>query len=291
MRMPAIAAIAALSLAASIPAQDQEESQKSTGIVIGAPYGGPPRSYLGVGVREIDAELARQKKLSEERGVEITSVAEGSPAERAGLNKGDVVLEYNGQPVQGAEQFIRLVRETPAGRSATLRVSRDGSIMTLTAVIGACKNCGPFGPLGQIKIPDVKVKVPELPAWTFYQDFPNVYTTWRSGMLGIEAEALDSQLAEYFGVKEGVLVRSVKPDSAAAKAGLRAGDVIVKAGDTQVSKPREVTQAVRTASGKPVTLTVIRDKREATVTVTLDESVPQGRNIRRQIMHRPGAEL
>jgi serine protease Do len=274
--------VAALILAPGLAAQDAPEPPdppKPPRVIVDTLVGGS-RSYLGVGVREVDAEIARQKKLPEERGVEITSVAEDSPAEKAGLKKGDVVLEYNGQPVQGVQQFIRLVRETPAGRSVTLKISRDGAIHTLTATIGTCRNCGPLGAFGPIEIPDLQ-------SWSF--DLPSVYTGWRSGVLGIEAEALPSQLAEYFGVKEGVLVRSVKPGSPAAKAGLRAGDVIVKAGDERVSKPRDVSQALRSA-GKSLPLTIVRDKREMTVTVTLERPEREGR-LRRQTIAWPGTRI
>jgi serine protease Do len=242
---------------------------------------GGSRSYLGVGVREVDSDIAREKKLAEERGVVITSVAEGSPAEKGGLKRGDVVLEYNGQVVHGVEQFIRLVRETPVGRPVTLKVNRDGSVLTVNATIGTCKNCGP---LGRITIPDIQV-------WSFPHDLPSVYTTWRSGMLGIEAEALASQLAEYFGVQEGVLIRSVKPDSPAAKAGLRAGDVIIKAGDKRVGKPREVTEAIRSAKGGPLVFTIVRDKREMTVTVTAEEAGPRREGLRYERIRRQGVNL
>lgn len=265
--------VAASLLAAGLAAQDAPappEPPRPPEVVVNTLVAGS-RSYLGVGVREVDAEIARQKKLPEERGVEITSVAEDSPAEKAGLKKGDVVLEFNGQPVQGVQQFIRLVRETPVGRSVTLKISRDGAIQTLTATIGTCRNCGPLGAFGSIELPDLQ-------AWSF--DLPSVYTGWRSGVLGIEAEALGSQLAEFFGVKEGVLVRSVKPDSPAARAGLRAGDVIIKAGETRVAKPRDVSRALRAAS-RSLQLTIVRDKRETTVTVTLDRPVQEGGSLRR----------
>ena len=94
-------------------------------------------SFLGVGVREIDAERAKALKLPAEHGVEITKVDPSSPAEKAGLKVGDVVQSYNGQRVEGTEQFVRMVRETPAGRNAQLGLVRNGSQQTLTATIAA----------------------------------------------------------------------------------------------------------------------------------------------------------
>lgn len=278
-----ILTVAAVLLAPGLVAQDAPEPPdppKPPKVVVKNLAVGS-RSYLGVGVREVDAEIARQKKLPEERGVEITSVAEESPAEKAGLKKGDVIIEFNGQPVQGVQQFIRLVRETPVGRAVTLKVSRDGTLHTLTATIGTCRNCGPLGAFGPLEIPDLQT-------WSF--DLPSVYTGWRSGVLGIEAESLPPQLAEYFGVKEGVLVRSVKPDSPAAKAGLRAGDVIVKAGDERVSKPRDVSRVLRSAD-KPLQLTIVRDKREMTVSVTVDRPRREGRWPLPETISAPGTRI
>ena len=103
------------------------------------------RSFLGVGVAEINADRAKALKLKEERGVEITRVEDDSPAAKAGLKVGDVVLEYNGQRLEGTEQFVRMVRETPEGRQARLVVSRDGSTQTLNATIAARKGMTLFG--------------------------------------------------------------------------------------------------------------------------------------------------
>jgi serine protease Do len=106
-------------------------------------------------------------------------------------------------------------------------------------------------------------------------DVPGGMMSWRSGMLGVEAEALSTQLAEFFGVKEGVLVRSVSKGSAAEKAGIKAGDVIVKVDDQKVATPGEVTGAVRSArSKKTFPVTVVRSRKEMAVNVTIEEEAP-----------------
>jgi serine protease Do len=221
-------------------------------------------SFLGVGVAEVDAERAKALKLKEERGVEITNIEEGSPAAKAGLQKGDVVLEFNGQRVEGTEQFVRLVRETPAGRQIKLSVSRGGAAQTVTATVEKRKFTGRSGSfvMPRIEIPNVHVQMP---------DIPRAMMSWRSAMLGIEAESVDSQLAEYFGVKEGVLVRSVIKASAAEKAGLKAGDVITKVDAARVSAPREITNAIRSKQGGTFPLTLVRDRKEMTLNVTLEQ--------------------
>ncbi|MCP5114870.1 MAG: PDZ domain-containing protein [bacterium] len=233
------------------------------------------RSFLGVGVQEVDSGRAAEKQLAEERGVEITKVVPDSAAEKAGILKGDVVLDYNGQQVEGVEQFIRLVRETPVGRSVTLRVHRSGKEQTLKATIGTCGKCGTVvlsgsgkGPV--IRIPDIEIPDINVP------DVPRVFTTWRSSKLGIEAESLRSQLADFFGVEEGVLVRSVLKGSPADKAGFRAGDVILEVGGVEVASPREVTSAIREQDTDSFEVLVVRNRERTTLTVTTKSDGPGG---------------
>jgi serine protease Do len=248
----------------------------STGI-IGAQFLMGGGSYLGVNVADVNAERVKALKLKEERGVEITSVETEGPAARAGLKIHDVVLEYNGQRVEGTEQFMRMVRETPVERQARLSISRDGATQTITATIGQRKGFGAITvpnvdrvlvqrdlQRAQQELRNLQIRIP---------DTPRALMSWQSGMLGVEAESLTDQLGEFFGVKEGVLVRSVSKDSAAAKAGLKAGDVITKVDETKVTAPREVTSAIRDLrSKKTFPLTVIRNHKEMTVSVTLEET-------------------
>lgn len=222
-------------------------------------------SFLGIGVQEIDSKRAKEIGLKEEYGVEITRVEENSPASKAGLQKGDVVLEYNGQRVEGTEQFIRLVRETPVGRTVKLLVFRGGSTITLTATTEARK--------GVRRGEDFNFRF-EMPEFRM-PDLPRAYMGWRSATIGVEAETLDSQLAEFFGVKEGVLVRSVIKGSPAERAGIRAGDVIVKVDGKKVASPRDITSELRSKRDQEsVPLTVVREKKEITVNVTVEAPRP-----------------
>lgn len=218
------------------------------------------RSFLGVGVAEIDAERSKALKLKDEYGVEVTRIEDDSPAARAGLRVNDVILEYNGQRVEGTEQFVRFVRETPAGRTVKLLVSRNGATQTIAATLAARKP----------KAEAYRFEFPEIPV----PDIPQAKMSWRSSMLGVEAEALESQLAAYFGVKEGVLVRAVNKSTVAERAGLKAGDVLLKVDDTKVMTPRDVTSAIRAARAKDkkqVALQVMRDKHEITLTATFED--------------------
>jgi serine protease Do len=103
-------------------------------------------------------------------------------------------------------------------------------------------------------------------------DTPYDMFSWRSTTLGVETEALNTQLAEFFGVKEGVLVRAVTKGSAADSAGLKAGDVITKVDGQAVSSPRSITPFLRN-SGKNVTLTVVRNHKELTLNVRLAKNL------------------
>jgi serine protease Do len=213
-------------------------------------------SFLGVGIKEIDSDRAKALKLKEEAGVEITRVDENSPAEKAGLHTGDVILEYNGQQVEGIEQFSRMVRETPAGREAKLGVFRNGANQTIMAKIGSRRPA----PLAPFDLGNLSVRIP---------DIPHTFLGWRSSLLGVEAESLEGQLAEFFGVKEGVLVRSVIQGSAADKAGMKAGDVITRVDDSKVASSNDVTSRLRSNRGKPVPIVVLRDHKEVTVQVAV----------------------
>lgn len=239
-----------------------------------------PSSYLGIGVAEIDAERAKALNLKEVRGVEVKSVDRESPAAKAGLKEGDVVLEYNGQRIEGTEQFVRLVRETPVDRQVQLVVWRNGGTQTLGATIGhrVERFSWRSGDGGEgdftIEIPPVppmpEVEIPPMPE---IAPMPGLrgWSSARSGMLGIECEAIGTQLAGFFGVKEGVLVRSVTKDSAAEKAGMRAGDVIVKVDGEAVSNVHELTSLVRSGRSKQTfPVVVVRDKKEVTLSVTLE---------------------
>lgn len=245
-------------------------------------YVTPGGAYLGVGVQEVDVERAKKLKLKDDYGVEITHVQADSPAAKAGLKVGDVVVEFNGQRVEGMEQFIRLVRETPAGRTVKLQVQRDGhrSMITPTLVARRAPVFGSVPSEGlRFEVPRVEMMMP---------DIPKSMMSWRSTTLGVEAEALgSSQLAAYFGVKEGVLVRSVGTGTVADRAGLKAGDVLVKVDDVRVSALRDVTAAIlnaRSGGRSSFPVTVVRDKKEVGLTVTFednsDDSAPgHGRKI------------
>ncbi len=232
-------------------------------------------SYLGISLNDIDADRAKALKLDQERGVEVTRVEEGSPAEAAGIKAGDVLLNYNGENILGAEQFVRLVQETPRGRKVRIQFSRDGKMQTTTVTTGAPQPQWFTGPSVQVNPQMLQLKAQALQLQDRIRnlqipDIPNPLLMWKSTVLGIECESVDSQLAQYFGVKQGVLVRSVEIGSAAEKAGLKAGDVITGIGDRSVTTPRDITSYIRMQSqpGRAVSLALMREHKELTLTVS-----------------------
>jgi S1-C subfamily serine protease len=234
-----------------------------------------PGSYLGVYCMDVDAEIAKSSNLKEERGVLVTKVDPGSPAQHSGLQEKDVILEYNSQRVEGTAHFIRLVSETPVGRKVTLGVSRNGAMQTLTAQIGArpaqnthsfmLEPMTPTAPPMPPEPPDVMLTMP---------DIPSGLLGWQSSSLGYVSEPVDGQLADFFGVNSGVLVRSVIAKSPADRAGLKAGDVIIKADGTAVRSPREITGMLRRrGENRHLSLTVVRSHKEMTLDLIAKNSV------------------
>jgi membrane-associated protease RseP (regulator of RpoE activity) len=224
------------------------------------------RSYLGVDIRDVTTDRLAALKLKEERGVEITMVDGDAPAGKAGLKEHDVILDFNGTAIESEEQIRRLIREVPPGRSVTLGISRDGSPMKISVQLadhsamvakvrpGVIIPPRPYeGPRNSIDIPGIQIQI-------------------YSAALGVQTENLTRQLGEFFGVKngEGVLIRSVEKGSAAEKAGLKAGDVIVRADNEKLTDRSDLSHILRNhRSGGKVTLVVMRDKREQTFVVTL----------------------
>ena len=231
-------------------------------------YAPAGRSYLGVDIRDVTADRMAALKLKEERGVEITMVDADAPAGKAGLREHDVILDFNGTAVDSEEQLRRMIREVPPGRTVTLGISRDGVPMKVNAQLAD------HGTVVAKAFPRVVVPTPRPPDFPRNSmDLPFQIQTY-SSILGVQTESLTRQLGEYFGVKdgEGVLVRSVEKNSAAEKAGLKAGDVIVKADNEKLTDRSDLSHILRNhRTGGKMTLVVMRDRHEQTLTVTLPD--------------------
>jgi len=233
-------------------------------------------SWLGVETREVTADNVKELKLPGERGVVIGKVLDDSPAAKAGLKDNDVITEINGQRVEGATQFRRMIREIPAGRSVQLTVWRNGRSESITSKLGKMQE-GRGIRISKAAPQVFNFRMPEMPEVAPMPEIPSI--EWEGGgllmgrpRLGIDAEDISGQLGSYFGVPEGegILVREVNPGSAAEKAGVKAGDVITSFNGEKIHGLGELRSKLAGNDGKTVKLGVLRNKSA----MTLDVEIP-----------------
>ena len=226
-------------------------------------------SRIGVSIREIEDGDAKTLKGAT-TGVVIESVSEDSPAEKAGLRKGDVIVEFDGERVRSVRQLTRLVQETPEGRAVPTILLRDGQ-RTTVSVTPDSSSRNLLERFSSDDSGDTRFRVVPRPPTP--PPPPNPPTVWRfdelfgrTGALGITVDTLSTQLAEYFGVKRGVLVTSVYDNSAAAKAGVKAGDVITSMNGSPVDDAADVRRRTQSLNdGAEFTIEVMRDKKAVTL--------------------------
>jgi serine protease Do len=225
------------------------------------------RAYLGVGVIELTDDRVKALNLNDDRGVEVKRVEENSPAAKAGLKENDVILEVNGKSVENIEHFIRSVAEGQPGSKIDLTIWRNGARQTLSAMLES----RPYNPFFGFNGPDGVAPAPPVPPG--FGD-PFAILPGSAPRVGFEGEPLTPQLADYFGVKQGVLVRTVEARTPAERAGLKAGDVVIKVSGTPVTSPREITGLVRMRGGKSTSFSVVRNKKEITLEVEVSGDRP-----------------
>jgi serine protease Do len=248
------------------------------------PFGFPSEdstsSYLGVDIVDITSDRLGALKLKEEQGVEVTMVDQDAPAGKAGIKEHDVILTMNGTAIESKTQLQRMIHETPAGRVVTLGLSRDGQPLTIKVQLGDRRSeFALLGPKSKDKEKEFHFDMPQMPSLPDFE-MPNigVVVVRSSARSGLMVENLTPQLGEFFGAKNGsgVLVRSVEKGSRAEKAGLRAGDVITRVGDLPVHDTSDFTHALHSHTAGSVTVGLIRDKKETTLTITLPERKDSG---------------
>jgi len=225
------------------------------------------RGYLGVGVVELTDDRVKALKLKDDQGLEVKRIDENSPAAKAGLKENDVILEVNGKSIEDIHQFQMSIGEASPGSKVNLTVWRNGAKQTISATLDP--RPASLFVFGGPDLPEPPI--PPMPPVPFNGGNPFPTIPGNSAMVGFEGEALNSQLAEFFGVKEGVLVRSVNAKTPAERAGLKAGDVVVKVNGTPVTTPREITGLVRASRKKAISFTVVRNKKEVTLNVEIAE--------------------
>jgi serine protease Do len=223
-------------------------------------------SRIGVTVQDVEDTDTKGPKA----GVVIETVETGGPAEKAGIKAGDAITEFDGERVRSVRQFSRLVQETPSGRTVPVVLSRAGQRVPVNVTTERSGFGDDFGMrlLETIPRPATPPTPPSTPVPPRVAPMPfmDSFRLLTGGRLGIAMESLDDQLAQYFGVKEGVLVKSVADDSAAQKAGVKAGDVITSVNGRHVYETSDVTRALdRMDTTDEFTLEVMREKKPLTL--------------------------
>jgi hypothetical protein len=236
------------------------------------------QGYLGVLVGDVDSDSASKLKLKEVRGAVVTLIDHDAPAAQVGLRINDVLLEINGQTVESAEAFGRMMREIPPGRKVTMLISRDGATQTLAVQLADRKKLdtdiwnklndgsdvsSPVQGLG-ILGGGLSGDAP-LPGG-FHMPFVGSSTLH----VGALVEPLTAQMADYLGIQNGLMVKQVARKSEAAAAGMKAFDVILKVGAENIATVSDWDRSLRTNQGKAVQVTVLRDKKPTTLTLQVD---------------------
>jgi serine protease Do len=245
--------------------------------------------YLGVEARDVNEDQLGELKLKEARGAEIVSLDHDGPACKAGMRMHDVILQMNGQVVDGEEQLKRLLRDQPVGRTVSFVVSRDGQTQTMTMTMADRRTVeqqaweqhysvpapgdGPSGSvrgnsfMGGGSTSSGTTMIPK-----GHREVLAMNMILSSSYTGAQLEVMGPQLAGFFGADSGagLLVRSVDSKSPAEDAGLKAGDVVVRVNSIAVSSGTDWTKTVHENRGRPVPVVVIRDKHEQTLTLTPD---------------------
>jgi serine protease Do len=239
-------------------------------------------AFLGVGLDDVEGEA---------RGAKVRSVEPDSPAAKAGIKEADVVVRFDGEGVRSAAQLVRLVGETPAGRTVGIEVLRGGASQKLSATLGEGRHMrllgeGPGEPGFHFELPtppeppDVSLDKPP-------SEWPGRHPGDRNLLyvrphaprrLGIELIDMGEQLAAAYklAAKSGVLVSSVDAGGAAAKAGIKAGDVVLAFDGHEIGSGHALREAVGDVdAGKTVKVKVQRDGRPLELDVTLGRAEPK----------------
>lgn len=253
--------------------------------------------YLGVQTQEVDKDNFMKYGLSSVRGVAVEKVMENSPATAAGIQANDVIVRINNDEVTSTRKLTRLISEIAPDHQVTVTVLRGGREQQINATLGK-RPTPKFGDGNfTFAMPEFKGKIMELPELKGLEEKlknlpkgegPHVFTVpggegksfvWRAGegrMIGIGVTALTKQLAEHFKVDGGVMINSVRENSPAAKAGLKAGDIIVELDGKAVKGDFDLIRGINEKKEGDVQLTIVRDGRRQMISVTPEKSKEAG---------------
>ncbi len=213
------------------------------------------KAWLGVAIQDVTEEVAKKNNISDEQGAYVIEVPEESPAESAGIKKGDVITELNKKQIDDAEALISAVQKLKVGDKVDVIVLRKGEKKSFQVVLGKYPRNRQFA---------VSVRGPGNLGWVF----------GNRATQGMHLMELSDQLSEYFGVPSGtgILVEKVEKGSAAEKAGIKAGDVLQKIGKRSIDDFEDVSKALaRAEEGDKIPVEVIRKGEIKSITLEVQE--------------------
>jgi serine protease Do len=190
------------------------------------------RGFLGVGIQEVDQDLVSALKLPSQNGVLLTDVRGGGPGAKAGLSRGDVVVKVDGKPVTSTGQFRNLIASSGAKKRVGLEIVRDGKPQSVSVELG---------------------EVPEDPNAEATAPGSSPQPTTGGALDGVTLEELSPALRRSLSVgpdiQHGVVITGLDPKSAAARAGLRPGDVVLELNKVPVESLAKFKELYAKASG------------------------------------------
>lgn len=239
--------------------------------------------YLGVELEDVSANKAQTLKLKDVHGALVTLIDHDAPAAQAGIQVNDVIVLLDGQKVDSVAQFWQMLYQYPAGKKVSVEISRNGDLQTLA-----------------VKLADRRAVEHEV--WDRIGNGGDVFPSATPGMglvkgggdspvsggfhlpffgsslnVGALVEPLTSQMAEYLGVASGLMVKQVARKSEAALAGLKSFDVILKVDAEKVTNVAGWDRALRSNQGKPIQVTILRDRKQQVLTLQVDSKHPQAK--------------
>lgn len=225
-------------------------------------------TYLGIVPEDINRENMSQYGLNSPRGVGISRVSEGGPAEKAGLKKGDLILQFDGEPVTSNRKLLRLIGEAAPEQTVRLTISRNGAEQQVNVTLGR-RETGSRS--FSMVTPELRTYSPTPNAPQVWGNAPEAFSFafGSNRRVGVTTTKLTKQLADFFDVSggKGLLVTSVTENSPAAKAGLKAGDVITELNGEKLEDTDDFIRALNRKEEGEVTLTIVRDKSQRTIKV------------------------